>query len=104
MILVAPGFVITRIWDKAESADISVYASTPYAKALKNFTDFMVAGSRKGYKPERVGQVVWRALTTPKSRVRYEVVQQKLKNWTIPTLLPRRWIDRLVAGQIGLRP
>ena len=104
VIIVAPGSVATRTWDKAESADVKIYAATPYAKALKNFTDYMVVGGRKGYKPERIGEVVFRALTTAKPRVRYAVVPQRLMNWSLPNLLPRRWVDRLMAGQAGLRP
>ena len=104
VIVVAPGSVATPTWDKAESADVKIYAASPYAEALKRFTDYMVVGGRKGYKPERIGQVVFAALTTAKPRVRYAVVPQKLKNWTLPNLLPRRWVDRLVAGQVGLRP
>ena len=104
VIIVAPGSVATRTWDKAESADVTIYAATPYAKALKKFTDYMLVNGRKGYKPERIGEVVFRALTTAKPRVRYSVVPQKLRNWSLPNLLPRRWVDRLIAGQIGLQP
>ncbi len=104
VIIVAPGSVATRTWDKAEAADVKTYAATPYAKALKKFTDYMVVGGRKGYKPERIGEVVFRALTTAKPHVRYAVVPQRLMNWSLPNLLPRRWVDRLMAGQAGLRP
>ncbi len=104
VIIVAPGSVATRTWDKAESADVEIYAVTPYAKALKKFTEYMVVEGRKGYKPERIGEVVFTALTTARPRVRYEAIPQKLKNWTLPNLLPRRWVDRLIARQVGLRP
>jgi len=104
VIIVAPGSVATPTWDKAESADVRIYAATPYAKALKRFVGYMVAEGRKGYPPERIGEVVFRAITTANPRLRYAVVPQKLRNWTLPNLLPRRWVDRFVAGQVGLRP
>ncbi len=106
VIIVAPGSIATPTWDKAESAEdktMKTYAATPYAKALKHFIGYMVADGRKGYKPERIGEVVVTALTTASPRVRYAVVPQKLMNWTLPNLLPRRWVDRLVARQAGLR-
>ena len=42
------------------------------------------------------------ALTAAKPRTRYAVVQGKLFNWTLPTLLPRRVVDRVIGGQLGL--
>ena len=103
VVIIAPGSVVTRTWDKAEAADVALYATTPYAVPLKKFTDYMVVEGRKGYKPERVGEVVLAALTAARPRIRYEVIPQKFKNWTLPNLLPRRWVDRLIAGQVGLR-
>ncbi len=103
VILIAPGSVATPTWDKAEAAGTEQYADTPYAGPLKKFVDYMVMNGRKGYPPERVGEVIFTALTAAKPRVRYDVIPQKLKNWTVPTALPRRWLDRLIAGQIGLR-
>jgi hypothetical protein len=32
------------------------------------------------------------------------VVINRLTNWTIPRLLPRRVVDRIITGQLGLRP
>lgn len=107
VIIVAPGSIATATWDKAESAadeTFKTYAATPYAAALKNFTAYMVADGRKGFPPERIGRVVFKALTTAKPRVRYAVVPQKFKNWTLPNLLPSRVVDKLVAAQVGLKP
>lgn len=107
VIIVAPGSIATATWDKAEAAaaeTFKTYAATPYAAALKNFTTYMVADGRKGYPPERIGQVVFKALTAAKPRVRYAVVPQKFKNWTLPNLLPSRVVDKLVAAQVGLKP
>lgn len=107
VIIVAPGSVATAIWDKAESAadqTLATYAATPYAKALKHFTNYMVADGRKGFLPEHIGQVVFKALTTARPKVRYAVVPQKFKNWTLPNLLPSRVMDKLITTQIGLKP
>ncbi len=103
-IIIAPGSVTTAIWDKAGAVDLAPYAATPYAKPLANFKNFMLAEGRKGFTPEHLGKVVLKALTATKPSVRYSVVPQRLKNWTLPNLLPRRWVDRLIARQIDLRP
>jgi hypothetical protein len=52
--------------------------------------------------PAAVAAVIRDALTVPRPRARYAVVQTKFLNWTLPRLLPRRWLDRLVAKQFGL--
>ena len=101
VIVVAPGSVVTPIWDKAEQVDVSRYANTPYASSLDKVRDFMLATGRKGLKPERLGQTVWKALTTPKPKTRYTVTPEPLQNVMVNTL-PKRAVDRVIAGQLGL--
>jgi hypothetical protein len=57
---------------------------------------------RKGLPPEAVGEVVYRALTAAKPNVRYAVVGKKLQDWFLPSLLPKRMVDRLIGRQTGL--
>jgi hypothetical protein len=63
----------------------------------------MIEDGRKGYPPEKVGEVVWHALTTPKPRVRYAVVPGNFISRLIPRLLPTRIIDRFIARNLGFR-
>jgi NAD(P)-dependent dehydrogenase (short-subunit alcohol dehydrogenase family) len=102
VIAIGPGAVVTPIWDKAESADESRYANTDYATALKTFKELFIAGGRKGLPADRLGEMIRRALTDPKPRARYAVVPNRFFNWTLPTLLPKRALDRLIAGRLGL--
>ena len=102
VIAIGPGAVVTPIWDKAERSDQSVYAKTDYAAAIKQFMDYFLAEGRKGLPPERIGEAIYRALTVPRPRARYAVVPNRFVNWTLPNLLPKRLIDRLIAKQIGL--
>jgi NAD(P)-dependent dehydrogenase (short-subunit alcohol dehydrogenase family) len=103
VIVIAPGAVATPIWDKAESVDITRYANTPFAPALNNLRNYMLASGRKGLKPERLGRAVWLALTTPKPKVRYVVTPDPVQNFMVNNL-PRRFVDRMVAGRLGLLP
>jgi hypothetical protein len=64
----------------------------------------VLKSGRAGYPPEKVAEVIWTALNIAKPAVRYAVVINKLTNWTIPRLLPARLVDRILAGQLGLRP
>jgi len=103
VIAIGPGAVLTPIWDKAEKGDETVYANTDFAAALKSFKDYFIADGRKtGLPAERVGEAIHWALTTPKPRARYAVVPNRLFNWTLPMMLPKRVVDRLIAKQFGL--
>jgi NAD(P)-dependent dehydrogenase (short-subunit alcohol dehydrogenase family) len=103
VIVIAPGAVATPIWDKAESVDVTRYANTPFAPALNKLRDFMLAGGRRGLKPERLGRAVWTALTTAKPKVRYVVTPDVLQNFIVNTL-PKRTVDRIIGGRLGLLP
>jgi hypothetical protein len=65
----------------------------------------MIEGGRKGYTPERLGKVVWQALTVPHPPVRYgyAAVRRPLSNWLIPRLLPKRRIDAFTAKSLGFK-
>ena len=102
VVIVGPGAVATPIWDKAQLADVSGYAGTPFEGPADKFTRFMVDEGRKGFPPERIGRVVLTALTTRRPRLRYAVVPNPLVNWVLPRLLPKRVIDRAIGRQLGL--
>jgi len=102
VIIVGPGSVATPTWDKAEAAPSDHLAGTMWERPFRVFRDTMIKNGRKGLAPERVGEVVRTALTVAKPRARYAPVPGKLLNWTIPTVLPSRVVDRLIGGQLGL--
>jgi NAD(P)-dependent dehydrogenase (short-subunit alcohol dehydrogenase family) len=103
VIIIGPGAVATPIWDKAEKEDVSIYKDTEYARPALEFQKYMVESGKKGYPPEKVGEVVLHALTTSKPRVRYAVVPNAISNWFIPMLLPKRFVDGIIARRLGFR-
>ena len=102
VVVVAPGAVATPIWDKSD-IDITPYANTPYVTALGKLRDFMIASGRKGLAPERIGEAVKTALTTAQPKVRYTVAPNPFQVF-LTRVLPRRTVDRMIAGRIGLNP
>lgn len=104
VIVIEPGYVNTPILDKAESEDYAQYRHTAYADSLAGFRKAFIAEGRKGMSPLRIGEAVLEALTVSAPSTAYPVVHQKFKNWTLPQLLPKRVLDRLVAKQFGLLP
>ena len=103
VIIIGPGSVATPIWDKAEQVDLSRYADTEYMESARHVQEYMIRNGRKGFPPEKVGEVVWHALRTRRPRVRYAVVPGNFLGRLIPMLLPKRWIDRIIARNLGFQ-
>ncbi|MGG3622411.1 SDR family NAD(P)-dependent oxidoreductase [Bacillus gobiensis] len=105
VIVIGPGSVATAIWDKAEQDDFSSYQNTEYVSAMETFRQYMIENGKKGYTAERLGEIVWKALTTsnPPVRYGYKAVQRPISNWVIPRLLPKRIVDMFLANNLGLK-
>lgn len=104
VIIVGPGPIKTPIWDKAGEIDLAQYQATEYVEAMQRFQKFAIDSGRNGYPPEKVAQVVLRALTAARPRVRYAVVPGNplvnfLQGW-----LPKRLLDEIIARGLGLKP
>jgi NAD(P)-dependent dehydrogenase (short-subunit alcohol dehydrogenase family) len=104
VIVVGPGSVKTPIFDKAQELDLSQYEATDYGPILRGFVEFFLGESKKGLEPERIGEVVYTALTVRRPKLRYAVVPQPFKNWILPRMLPGRVLDRAMGKQLGLLP
>jgi NAD(P)-dependent dehydrogenase (short-subunit alcohol dehydrogenase family) len=104
VIIVGPGAVKTAIWDKAEQVDTARYANTPYGPSIERFSKFFIENGRKGLAPEKLGRVIMHALTTASPKVRYAVVSSFIQDRLVPALMPRRTVDRIVAGRLGFAP
>lgn len=101
VIIIAPGAIDTPIWDKGGSIDIAADKNSPYLSALERAHAMMLAISRKGLQPERVGELVHRVLTMASPRVRYAIVPNRLE-YLIQRMLPRRVLDRIIARRLSL--
>lgn len=103
VIIIGPGAIVTPIWDKAMELDITPFLQTDYGNVLGKFRDFMVQRGKGGLPVERMGELVLHVLTTTKPKVRYSIVANKLKDWTLPRLLPKRMLDNIIARQLGFK-
>ena len=101
VIVVAPGAVATAIWGKADQADITPYRDTPFYPALEKVRAFM--NGADGLAPEKLGEVVATALTTARPKARYTVAPDPVQTFLMANL-PRRMVDRMIAGRLGLTP
>ena len=102
VIVIAPGAVATPIWDKGDAVDITRYASTPFIKPMEQVKKYMIELGRSGLPPEKIGEAVHTALTASNPKTRYVVTPDPLQNW-MTNHLPKRMVDRTVAGRLGLK-
>ncbi len=64
----------------------------------------MVSTGRRGSPPERIGQMVLKALATRRPRARYAVGSANPLIWLAQHLVSKRGIDRMLAARLGLSP
>ncbi len=102
VIIIGPGAVATPIWNKAEKVDNSQYDDTDYKQSYKKMNNFMSAMGPQGIPVEKVGELVCHTITTDKPKVRYAIAPNMLTDWIIPQNLPKRVLDKIIAGKIGL--
>jgi NAD(P)-dependent dehydrogenase (short-subunit alcohol dehydrogenase family) len=103
VIVIGPGAVATPIWSKAEQVDVARYANSPYVKALVRMRAYMLQLGKEGLSPERIGEAVLHALTAMRPKVRYSVTPRPFQDWMARTL-PKRVVDRMIGGRLGLLP
>lgn len=104
-IAIGPGAVKTPIWDKAE-ADNSTnpYSNSPWAAPIEKFSETMLEGGRTGLDPLIIAKTIETALTATKPKARYAPVPDKLTNFTLPMLLPKRVVDGFFWKRFGMTP
>ena len=103
VILIEPGAVVTPIWDKAEGVVVQQFPNTPYDRSLRLFAEQAMKEAKTGFPPEKVGELIWRALITPRPRARYSIVPHRLVEWSIPRRLPTEFLDYCVAKFFKIR-
>ncbi len=101
VIVIEPGAVRTEIWDKG-AAGAERYDDTDYAEPLARFEEYARGLAKSGYSPEQFGRLLCEVFEKRRPRTRYAISPRKLTGFTLPRLLPDRWLDRLIARNIGL--
>ena len=101
VIIVGPGAVKTPIWGKG--TDISRYQNTPYYPAMQWFLKQVESAEARGLSIDYLGRRMVEIHETPRPRVRYALVPNKLVGWTLPRLLPARAVDWLLGRVSGLK-
>jgi hypothetical protein len=102
VIVIGPGAIKTPIWAKAEEMDLAPYEKTEYGPLIAGMKANMQAFGDAGLPAEDVGALVVEALTTRRPKTRYAILKNKFMMWTLPQLLPKRLVDKMVAKRFGI--
>lgn len=101
-ITVEPGNVITPIWDKAIGSD-KQFIGSDYYESFSKFLEFSLQESKKGHTIEEIGKQVVDLFEQKNPAVRTVMVKNRMKDWTIPNLMPKRMFDRVIGKALGFK-
>lgn len=102
VIVIEPGSVQTPIWEKAAEEDTGRFAHTDYGEILKGMQETFVNQGRRGMPVAVVTKAIREALEAERPKTRYALPRKWFSGWLIPRLLPDRWLDRMMAGRLGI--
>ena len=106
VIVIEPGSVQSRIWEKVEAMDLSRYRDTPYASVLERFRDAALRGAKRAPPADSVARAVGKALTARRPAIRMLVSAHPIIDRLV-LRIPDRWMDwlieRAVWGKAGKR-
>ncbi len=107
VISIEPGSIRTPIWETSTALAKQLFAQMPpqfreLYPDMEAITEKLATNSTKGgILPEKVAEVIARALTTPHPKTRYLVGPDARIAGTIIARLPDRLRDRILAGMGG---
>lgn len=104
VVVIGPGPVKTAIWDKADELDMEQFEGSPYRPVLERFYRAFVRQGRDGYPADRLGELIHKALTTRRPRLRYAAVKGRMVEKLMMSVASDRALDRMIASMLGLRP
>jgi NAD(P)-dependent dehydrogenase (short-subunit alcohol dehydrogenase family) len=108
VVVVEPGSIDTRIWEKGQAQADEIESAMGergrelYGKQIAAAREAARETAANGIAPERVAEVVGRALTARRPRTRYLVGTDAKIAARARRLLPDRVFDRVLARQLGL--
>ena len=102
VILIEPGPIKTAIWDKTPDPDDNEFLNTDYEPALKKFYNLFIEMGKKGLDADVIGNCVKSILQNPKPNVRHVITSKKFITYTLESLIPTRWYDKIIGRGLGL--
>ena len=99
VIMIEPGSVQSRIWDKVAAMDLGRYRATAYGHVLERFRDAALRGAKRAPPADIVARAVARALTARRPPVRMLVSEHPIIDRLL-LRLPDRLLDWLIVRSV----
>ncbi len=100
VVVVQPASIQSAIWEKIEGLEPARYERTVYERAIARATVMARRSGERGLPAETVARAVLRALTDPKPPTRILVTKEAAWKRKLLSLIPDRWIDRMIRRRI----
>lgn len=103
VIVIGPGNIKTKIWDKNGMETVSQYEQTDYHEPLLKMHEYLQNRiPKESLELEDFSKKLLQIFETPNPKARYTIVKNPIKNWIITHLIPQRLLDKLTAKKFGL--
>jgi NAD(P)-dependent dehydrogenase (short-subunit alcohol dehydrogenase family) len=101
VVVIEPGTVRTPIIGKAEQ-QLAQFAATPYGPYLERVAASTAKREATAIPVEVVARTIRVALEARRPKTRYPIPRARFAGWLLPLWLSDRWLDRVMAKQLGL--
>jgi NAD(P)-dependent dehydrogenase (short-subunit alcohol dehydrogenase family) len=108
VVVVEPGSIDTQIWTKGGEKAREQAESMPddarrlYGRQIERFREVIKETASRGISPEKVGEVVWKAISSENPRHRYLVGTDAKIGARMKGTLPDRAFSKLAARQMKM--
>ncbi len=102
VISIQPGPIKTPIWEKYDDNIAEQYAESDFYSAAKTFAKIALQSAQKGQPAEVVARTIRHALEHPQPKTQIALPASWVA-WWAAQWLPARWLDRVIAGRMGLK-
>jgi len=103
MVLNEPGPIKAQIWKKSMDPMLDKFSESAYYQVMKRSEEKFAGPSiAKALSSEKTAMIIFKEFLKKRSRSRVVIMNQRLKNWTIPRLLPTRLLDKILGKALGL--
>lgn len=103
VIIAGMGAVQSAMWDKVEEDHASAYSETDFGVSMATFQEGFQAAGRAGMTAEQAGHALIDILESFRTKARYNIVPNRLRDVWLLRLMPRKLLDFALAKQLGFK-
>lgn len=102
VIIIGTGAVKSEIWSK-DKLDSKLYKGTVYELPFEKLKAMMKSAERGAISEESIGGMILKTYKARSPKARYTFTPNKFFNWTLPSILPHSWVDRIFNSMLSIR-